>query len=53
MFRFEKKSFRMNNSKMDMSKSVSRDNVFVSMVPQNIQEIHISKLRMNSNDTQN
>ena len=38
---------------MDMSKLVSRGNVFVSMVPQNRQEIHISKLRMSANDTQN
>lgn len=49
MFRFEKKSF----GKMDMSKLVSRDNVFVSVVPQNRQEIQISKLRMSANDTQN
>lgn len=43
----------MTNSKMDMSKLVSRANVFVSMAPQNRQEIHISKLRMNSNGMQN
>lgn len=43
----------MNNSKTDMSKLVSRGNVFVSMAPQNRQVIHISKLRMNSNDMQN
>lgn len=38
---------------MDMSKLVSRGNVFVSMAPQNRQEIHISKLRMSANDTRN
>lgn len=42
----------MNNSKMDMSKLVSRDDVFVGMVPQSRQEIHIPNLRMNANDTQ-